>query len=282
MTSTSETASRSPKTTTATAPSRTSAASQPLTSSGLVNHGFQVYWGRLVLAVTGLCALLALPVLLLLSAFGAVSWWLALTAAALVVGSAVSLRFLAVRERAARSITVSVTKTLPTEPSVPQQCTSTLRKTGASAEVFDAQLGYKQQGRQQTSVEGKLFTAEELRQAALAVAQAAEQKTLEQKPCEQKDSEQKRETATEGQDGDSWQPVKLPKPSYVDAARAQRPAPVPLELPEEPKPSTKTSIKADQVPRSKPIVAVAPVVRASAAKRTAQNNLDDVLQRRRA
>ena len=79
----------------------------------------------------------------------------------------------------------------------------------------------------------KPLTATELRNAALAVAAkgAADARVATT------------ETLGEVQ---PWQPVQVPKPSYVAAARADRPAPAPLQLPEAPRPTGKTSIKATE------------------------------------
>ena len=79
----------------------------------------------------------------------------------------------------------------------------------------------------------KPLTATELRNAALAVAAkgAADARVATT------------ETLGEVQ---PWQPVQVPKPSYVAAARAERPAPAPLQLPEAPRPTGKTSIKATE------------------------------------
>lgn len=127
------------------------------------------------------------------------------------------------------------------------------------------------------------LTAEELRQAALAEAAESGEKPEETpKP--------------------TWEPVEVPKPKYVESAKADRPAPEPLDLPAEPKPEGKPSIKAgavaprvdvkvgqdqdgsgsnsaaqdgspDQATTSKPV---------STKPAAGLNNLDDVLQRRRA
>ena len=41
----------------------------------------------------------------------------------------------------------------------------------------------------------------------------------------------------------TWEPVDVPKPAYVEAAKAERPAPEPLDLPEAPKAVGKPSLK---------------------------------------
>ncbi|EMY35462.1 hypothetical protein D477_004077 [Arthrobacter crystallopoietes BAB-32] len=103
------------------------------------------------------------------------------------------------------------------------------------------------------------LTAEELRAAALKVAAEAEAA----RPAEP-------------QTGAPWQPVEVPKPTYTQSAKVERPAPQPLPAPEEKKPTVKTPIKQ---------AAAAPKVELPASSRedrAGRINLDDVLQRRRA
>ncbi len=78
--------------------------------------------------------------------------------------------------------------------------------------------------------------------------------------------------------GPEWKPVDLPKPSYVDSAKAERNAPDPLAAPEQPKPATKVTLKPK--PDATPAPGVPTVPRPAA--RGALGNLDAVLQRRRA
>jgi hypothetical protein len=78
-----------------------------------------------------------------------------------------------------------------------------------------------------------------------------------------------------------WAPVEVPRPTYVDAAKAERQAPAPLDLPEAPKPTSRTPIKASEAAAR---IAANDTVgdAAEAAPATGRINLDDVLQRRRA
>jgi hypothetical protein len=107
----------------------------------------------------------------------------------------------------------------------------------------------------------KPLTAVELREAALAVAAAAGDASAVRPPAA------------------TWDPVEVPKPVYVEAAKAERPAPEPLELPEAPKATGKPSLKqgAAGVP-----AAPAPESQPLTKAQSALSNLDDVLQRRRA
>ena len=79
--------------------------------------------------------------------------------------------------------------------------------------------------------------------------------------------------------GTTWEPVEVPKPVYVAAAKAERPAPEPLELPEAPKATGKPSLK-----QGAAVVPAAPGAEAQQLTKaqSALSNLDDVLQRRRA
>ena len=78
----------------------------------------------------------------------------------------------------------------------------------------------------------------------------------------------------------SWVPVEVPRPTYVEAAKAERPAPAPLELPEVPRASTRTPIKTAEAAARRAgsedeRAAISDVPRP-------RIDLDNVLQRRRA
>ena len=111
-------------------------------------------------------------------------------------------------------------------------------------------------------------TAEELRTAALAVAaQSAPAQPAGPPP-----------TSTT-----PWEPVEVPKPTYVEAPVAQRPAPEPLVLPEEPKPAGKASIRAGAAAAAASAgTQTAGTQAGEPTPSTGKINLDDVLQRRRA
>ncbi|MGG5752339.1 hypothetical protein ACQ3I4_06895 [Zafaria sp. Z1313] len=85
----------------------------------------------------------------------------------------------------------------------------------------------------------------------------------------------------------TWDPVEVPRPAYVSAAKAERPAPAPLPVPEQKKPQHVTSILADtrvKVAESAEQAAGRTAVATVAPARPQQPriNLDAVLQRRRA
>lgn len=74
----------------------------------------------------------------------------------------------------------------------------------------------------------------------------------------------------------AWAPVSVPRPTYVDAVRAEREAPAPLDLPEAP--SSATPLKAGESARA----AEASPEQSPELPLPERIDLDDVLQRRRA
>ncbi|MET4899093.1 hypothetical protein PV760_00270 [Paenarthrobacter sp. CC6] len=211
---------------------------------------FTIRYARLTLAVSGLALLVTAIVSGILRLFGTGSVWLPLVSFIGAVVAVVVLRKLALRDlrerRARRAAQASPIPTparyLPKEPVVEAKETT----------VFDAEA---------TSREAARLSAVELRQAALAVAVAAGDESAQ---------------AAVDSKGASWKPVEVPKPTYVDAAKAPRPAPEPLDLPEAPKPVGKPVLK-QAAGQTDAATAVA-----SAKAPSALSNLDDVLQRRRA
>jgi glyoxylate carboligase len=105
----------------------------------------------------------------------------------------------------------------------------------------------------------------ELREAAFAVAVAAGDTSAAAAPMAKPADT-------------TWEPVDVPKPVYVEAAKAERPAPQPLDLPEAPKAAGKPSLK-QGTPAAIP---AAPPAKPLTKAQSALSNLDDVLQRRRA
>ncbi|MFJ4265770.1 hypothetical protein ACIPY1_04350 [Paenarthrobacter nicotinovorans] len=208
---------------------------------------FTIRYARLTLALSGLVLLLTAIVSGIVRLFGTGTVWLPLVSFIGAVVAVVVLRKLALRDlrerRARREAQASPIPTparyLPKEPAVEVK----------ESAVFDAEA---------TSRENARLSAVELRQAALAVAVAAGDESAQ---------------AAADSKGASWQPVEVPKPTYVDAAKAQRPAPEPLDLPEAPKPVGKPVLKQST---GQAEAAVSP------KGQSALSNLDDVLQRRRA
>ncbi|GAA3282581.1 hypothetical protein AAU01_05780 [Paenarthrobacter aurescens] len=212
---------------------------------------FTIRYARLTLALAGLALLVTAAVSGVLRILGVGSVWLPLVAFVGAVLAVVTLRKLALRDlrerrarRAAQAAPIPTpARYLPKEPVVEAKETA----------VFDAEA---------TSREAARLSAVELREAALAVAVAAGDKSAH---------------AVNDSKGASWQPVEVPKPTYVAAAKAPRPAPVPLDLPEAPKPVGKPVLK-QNVEQAEAVTSVM----ATAKGHSALSNLDDVLQRRRA
>ena len=215
-------------------------------------QGLRIRWDRLSIALVGAVALATALVTSVLAVVGLVSSVVPVIALVLAIASVAVLRTLALRDR----------------PRTPQQApASTEESVSPSAEeapvvrrpttLFNAEEAEDSSSEEEkkddaadAAVAAPKFTAAELRAAALAVAAEAGEKPVGT--------------------GTPWQPVDVPKPTYVEAPRADREDPAPLDLPEAPKPQTKTPIKNS---------AVAPKVETASAPRM---NLDDILQRRRA
>jgi hypothetical protein len=246
---------------------------------------FRIRWGRTVLALVGTMAAAACVTGTLLALFGALPGrvpFIALLVAAAVV---VILRSLAVRDRArrarARREQPRQTVAVDEQPAEPVRRRETVLFNGA-AEAEEAPGAAAQPAP---------LSAEQLRAEALKVAAEASRKAAAASP------------------GAAWQPVELPKPTYVAAAKAERPAPEPLPAPEVKKPAAKVNIKQDAALKASaaaeaaaagaavpapaaPAGTAAPAPAPAAAgtdgqaaapqPQTGKLNLDAVLQRRRA
>ena len=230
---------------------------------------FRIRYGRTGIALVGLLSLLTAFVSGVLLIFGLGTPVLPLTCLALTAGSVVLLRWLAVRDRRAKvnaafraAMSAPAGKGRPQPEAVasvpPKPQAAPAKKDNP---LFDAQAHEPRV---------KPLTAMELREAALAVAVAAGDSSAAKASS----------TATPAAPT-TWEPVEVPKPVYVEAAKAERPAPEPLELPEAPKAAGKPSLKQG-------VAAAPPAAPASAEgqelskAQSALGNLDDVLQRRRA
>jgi hypothetical protein len=235
---------------------RKSAGSATATAPAGPTGQFRIRYGRTALALVGLVSLLTAFVSAVLLAFGLGAPALPLACAALTVGSVALLRWLAVRDRKAK---VNAAFRSAMSAPAPQPATAHVPPKPEAAPVraesplFDAEAD---------KPKIKPLTAVELREAALAVAVAAGDSS-----------------ALQAAPGSTWDPVEVPKPVYVEAAKAERPAPEPLELPEAPKATGKPSLKqgATAVPAT-----AAPDAQQLSKAQSALSNLDDVLQRRRA
>lgn len=238
-----------------------------------------IRWGRTLVAVVGVFALLTAGISTILNMFNIGSAALSWTGLIVFVAVLAGLRALAVRDQNLRRSSSPVASTTPTSSfAVPVRAAGEQRETA----LFDRAAGIVAE----PAPEQKRLTPEELRNAALRVAAKG---TAEAKLAHT-------QTIAEGElEAETWEPVEVPVPGYVTAARAASQE-VPLEVPVAPK-SAGTSIKADQAgiaaPTSAPVVVpggkpetAAPgdsvVVAKTAKANNALNNLDDVLQRRRA
>ncbi|MFF1251093.1 hypothetical protein ACFVYC_01145 [Pseudarthrobacter sp. NPDC058329] len=239
---------------------RKSTGSATVTASAAPTGQFRIRYGRTALALVGLLALLTAFVSAVLLAFGLGSPVLPLGCTALTVVSVVLLRWLAVRDRKAKvdaAFRSAMTAPAPRPAAAHVPPRPEAAPVRPESPLFDAEAH---------NPKVKPLTAVELREAALAVAVAAGDTS-----------------AVQAAPATTWEPVEVPKPVYVEAAKAERPAPEPLELPEAPKATGKPSLKqgAAATPASATSAATAPEAQLSKAQ-SALSNLDDVLQRRRA
>ena len=226
---------------------------------------FRIRYGRTGIALAGLAALLTAFVSGVLLPFGLGAAGLPVCSFVVALSSVVLLRWLAVRDRKAK-VEAAFTAAM-SAPSRRQDSSAAGRAAATMARspmaqpespLFDAEA-------HQPKAKVKPLTAMELREAALAVALEAGDTSV-------------RVAAAASSVGGTWEPVDVPKPVYVEAAKAERPAPEPLDLPEAPKAVGRPSLK--QGAPSAP--AAAPAAKPLTKAQSPLSNLDDVLQRRRA
>lgn len=229
------------------------------TSGGATSGAFRVRYGRTGIALAGVLGLLTAFVSGVLLLFGIGAVLVPVTGIAVAAAAVFVLRFLAVRDRTAK-----VNRALRAAMSAPRRQEAPVPSTVMAARPAAAQAESPLFDAEADGPAAKPLTAMELREAALAVAVAAG------------------DTSAPGASmaepaGTTWEPVDVPKPVYVEAAKAERPAPQPLDLPEAPKAVGKPSLK-QPAPADAPAAAAKPLTKAQSAL----SNLDDVLQRRRA
>ncbi|MDT0167785.1 hypothetical protein [Pseudarthrobacter sp. BRE9] len=230
---------------------------------------FRIRYGRTALALVGLLSLVAAFISGVLAAFGVGSPALPILCTLLTVGSVALLRSLAVRDRKARvnaafrsAMSAPARRPGTSEALPPKPAAAPARP---ESPLFDAEAGAAGEAKIQR------LTAVELREAALAVAVAAGDASAA-------------EAAPATPAGTPWEPVEVPKPVYVEAAKAKRPEPEPLELPDAPKAVGKPSLKkgAAGVQAAEAMEAQQLGDQQLTKAQSALSNLDDVLQRRRA
>ncbi|NJC23071.1 heme exporter protein D [Arthrobacter pigmenti] len=211
---------------------------------------FRVRWGRLGIALAGSVSVVTALVTSVLAVMAVIPSVVPVLALLVAIVSVVALRTLALRDRRRRRAgaarPAAEQSAAPAEHEDPAVQRPTKLFDGESAPAGTTTADDDDASEPVANP----FTAAELRAAALAVAAEAGDPAIGQ--------------------GAPWQPVEVPKPTYVEAPKAERGDPAPLDLPDAPKPQTKTPIKNG---------AVAPKVEAPATPRM---NLDDILQRRRA
>lgn len=220
--------------------------------------GFRIRYGRTAIALVALIALLTSFVAGVLLPFGLGTPLVPVSAFVLAVGSLALLRSLAVRDRRKK-----VNAAFNSAMSAPARREGQPEPTPAPKHGFQPESPLFDAEAHQPKA--KPLTAADLRQAALAVAlEAGDTSAMPDKDAVPA--------------GETWEPVDVPKPVYVDAAKAERPEPEPLDLPESPKAVGKPSLK--QGTPAAP--AAAPAAKPLTKAQSALSNLDDVLQRRRA
>lgn len=212
----------------------------------------RIRWGRCVLAVGGLAGLLVAVAGGILAALHVVQAIVPLAGLAATLVSVVVLRRLAVGDRRRR-----LDARRRASRAVPDPKPGAQMQRRVVSEVFDHQPG--------PEPAMPALSRDQLRAAALEVARAAQAAAAEAA------------IQTGVEERETWDPVDVPKPSYMGAAKADRGAPEPMEAPEEPKPAGKVTIKPKPEAEDAPNM---PVARPAA--RGALGNLDAVLQRRRA
>lgn len=228
---------------------------------------FTPRWGRIAVAMAGLLALVAAPITLLLGVLGVVPLLVPLVCIAVTATSVALLRMLAIRSRRARVDAAFAQAMAPVrEPAPVRPETAGIAAPQRPTALFDAE--------QDTA---RPLTAMELRTAALAVANGST--VVATHGDEALDGAQAEQPAG----ATAWVPVDLPRPTYVDAPKAERVAPAPLDLPEAPRPTSRMPIKASEAAaRVAPATDDAADAPVDSTPATGRINLDDVLQRRRA
>ncbi|MEV7646677.1 hypothetical protein [Arthrobacter sp. NPDC089319] len=237
--------------------------------------GFRIRYGRTALALAGAAALVVFVAGGALALAGAVSGQVPGFALLAAVAVVVILRSLALRDRKKRA---AVRADRAARTASASRASGT-RTPARPTQLFDGAAADAQPAPEDAPAAPAPLTATELREQALKVAAEAGDTVAPSRPT-----------------GTTWQPVDVPKPTYVAAAKANRPAPAPLPAPEVKKPQAKTSIKQTTAQRTEEAAAqrtaqaagqhteeAAATAEASGQQSAANRlNLDDVLQRRRA
>ncbi|MET3718967.1 MULTISPECIES: hypothetical protein [unclassified Arthrobacter] len=227
------------------------------TSGSATTGAFRIRYGRTAIALAGVVGLLTAFVSGILLLFGLGTALLPVASLAITVAALALLRSLALRDRNSKvNAAFRSAMSAPVGRQEPTAAAATRPSAQPEPRLFDAEAHQPAP---------KPLTAMELREAALAVAVAAGDTSASPAPSAVP------VTTT-------WDPVDVPKPVYIEAAKAERPAPQPLDLPEAPKAVGKPSLKQGTLATEPATAAARPLTKAQSAL----SNLDDVLQRRRA
>lgn len=219
-----------------------------------------VHVGRVAIAAIGALFLVAAFVTLVLGILDIVSLLAPLGCFLVGAASVVALRMLAVRSRRARVQRAFADAMAPVRWTEPSQVIASPIIAQRPTHLFDADASVTRPP-----------TAMERRTASLAGTRS----------FSAGDAVVARTGRTAG--STAWVPVDVPRPTYIDAAKAEREAPAPLDLPEAPRPASRMPIKtAEAAARALPADDEQTVTPGAAAPATGRINLDDVLQRRRA
>ncbi|WP_155849910.1 hypothetical protein [Arthrobacter sp. H41] len=239
-----------------------------------------VRYGRIILALAGILGLLGAVTTFPFAAFGVVPAAWPVLLGVIAVSAIALLRALAVRDRRAR-VNRAFAEAMWPEPA---------GNTGFETVVAGPPRELPRTGRMPETV---LFDMEQPTPPAPTETEPADPagpgtggkssgEPHHEEPLREPGEDPEHRSGTPGAArGSTWQPIDVPRPTYVDAARAERSAPAPLELPDAPKPAGRTSFKESAA-------ALATARPSSAADEPANSspvgkiNLDDILQRRRA
>lgn len=230
---------------------------------------FRIRYRRLALAVAGLLCLLTGIISAALRLFGLGSAWLPALTLFGSVGAVVLLRRLAIRDRRRKvdeAFRSAMGGSRDRAASTQRAAVSPASGPRPDNPLFDAQAVAAT-----PEPQPKPLTPQELREAALAEAAVSADLAA---GVRQNPAFPAAETA-------SWEPVEVPRPTYVEAPKAERAAPEPLDLPEAPKAVGKPSLKQGTSQPAAPAATDEDEKLAGKGQR-ALSNLDDVLQRRRA
>ncbi|MBE0008871.1 MULTISPECIES: hypothetical protein [unclassified Arthrobacter] len=260
------------------------AGSSPRSASS--QQRFVIRPARTAIAATGALALLAAIVCLPLAILAVVPALLPPAAFVLFLLAVAGLRVLAVRDRR-RRVNAAFAEAMYAPAATTQPAPLALHAPRRETSLFDAETSRSLTGENSVAEEHRPaaaapLTATELRQAALAVATGADSGTAGEEGAPLDPAVSGGSTPAAHAGGDTWEPVEVPKPMYVAAAKAERQAPAPLELPDAPKAQARTSLKQGAVPPVVENTEQTTADNATTAPPTGRLNLDDVLQRRRA